>query len=427
MFYTLMISIFLGLTPKPVNAVLIGEKVPNVLIRNILNYKSKSLTLSSLKGKLVIFDFGNTGCAPCIKLLPEMERLKKEFGDKIEIFFVIPEGKERATEFFKNNPRVKNLNVPVIYGDTILHQMFPHRFFPFESWVSAEGKLIARTESDYVTSKNIAKILKGDPIDFVMQFDRTYDAKKNLLKIDSSNIPESYNHGIKPKLFYSSVTNYLDGAPPTSQRTIDSTKGTVKFSIINTRLMTMFQMFWDPGLPQSQFLVDVKSPERLIQPKDAFRSAWIRQNGYCYESVLPISLSESERYARYRNDLETFFGYTAKKEIRNADCWVLRKAPEFADVWKRSIPTTEETKASADDNDLMTLDNIVGRMNWSVSGCLPTIDETGISKTEQQQVFLKDVLKNGGDFEWIRLHLKYYGIDLVKEPRTLERFVITDK
>jgi thiol-disulfide isomerase/thioredoxin len=46
----------------------------------------KTLQLSDYKGKVVILDFWNTSCAPCIKFLPKMKELQAEFADKEVIF-----------------------------------------------------------------------------------------------------------------------------------------------------------------------------------------------------------------------------------------------------------------------------------------------------------------------------------------------------
>jgi thiol-disulfide isomerase/thioredoxin len=65
---------------KPPTNLKIGDKVPEITISNILNYKdstgkpSTSAKISEFKGKLLILDFWATWCTPCIKYLPELQR-----------------------------------------------------------------------------------------------------------------------------------------------------------------------------------------------------------------------------------------------------------------------------------------------------------------------------------------------------------------
>jgi thiol-disulfide isomerase/thioredoxin len=45
----------------------VGDSIPyDLVLKNVYNYQGSSIRLSDLKGKLVILDFWNTGCAGCI-------------------------------------------------------------------------------------------------------------------------------------------------------------------------------------------------------------------------------------------------------------------------------------------------------------------------------------------------------------------------
>ena len=38
--------------------------------------------------KVIILNFWATWCPPCIKEIPELQKLKKEFGTSVEVFFI---------------------------------------------------------------------------------------------------------------------------------------------------------------------------------------------------------------------------------------------------------------------------------------------------------------------------------------------------
>ena len=81
----------------------IGDKVPDVTIKNIYNYPALQSNLSAFNNKLLILDFMATTCTGCIKLLPHLDSLQKEFGDQIQIFLISYEKRERVINFIKKN------------------------------------------------------------------------------------------------------------------------------------------------------------------------------------------------------------------------------------------------------------------------------------------------------------------------------------
>ncbi|MGB4400563.1 MAG: TlpA disulfide reductase family protein, partial [Daejeonella sp.] len=83
------LCLFLSNTALAQTAALkIGDKVPDVTINNISNYKSTSAKLSDFKGKLLILDFWATWCAPCIAMIPKMDSLEKAFEGKVAFLSV---------------------------------------------------------------------------------------------------------------------------------------------------------------------------------------------------------------------------------------------------------------------------------------------------------------------------------------------------
>lgn len=71
---------------------------------------SRPLTLDDLKGKVVILDFWTYGCINCQHVIPDLKRLKQDFGDKLAVIGV-------HSPKFENEKNSKTLrNVVVRYG-----------------------------------------------------------------------------------------------------------------------------------------------------------------------------------------------------------------------------------------------------------------------------------------------------------------------
>lgn len=50
--------------------------------------------LSELKGKHILLDFWSRGCGPCLKSIPEIEKVKEMFGDRLSVVGVSMDGEK---------------------------------------------------------------------------------------------------------------------------------------------------------------------------------------------------------------------------------------------------------------------------------------------------------------------------------------------
>ena len=74
-----------GQETKQAGGITIGQQVPDVLIKTILNYNTTdgpatSAKVSDFRGKLLIIDFWATWCTSCIYKFPELDQLQDEFA-----------------------------------------------------------------------------------------------------------------------------------------------------------------------------------------------------------------------------------------------------------------------------------------------------------------------------------------------------------
>ncbi len=70
-----------------------GQKAPEISLATL---KGDRLSLSALKGKVVLLDFWAEWCGPCKQELPELEKLKREFAARGVEVVTVNIDKERA-------------------------------------------------------------------------------------------------------------------------------------------------------------------------------------------------------------------------------------------------------------------------------------------------------------------------------------------
>src|SRR5689334_22916562 len=76
----------------------VGDRLPVVELKNMVNYPSKTLKFSDHKPKLTILDFWGTGCGGCVVAWPKMLALQKEFGQDLQVILVNPFEDEKTNK-----------------------------------------------------------------------------------------------------------------------------------------------------------------------------------------------------------------------------------------------------------------------------------------------------------------------------------------
>jgi len=155
----------------------IGDKMPDLVLNNVINYKSKSINLSDFKGKLLMLDFWATWCKWCIEEFPKDDSLQHKYGNKLQIVLVdcqkTKDDETKVQAFYEDRLKAdKKFSLPSVYLDTTLMAMFPHYIIPHYVWVK-DGVIIAFTDQEQVTWANIEMTLKGKTVPLKMKQDPT--------------------------------------------------------------------------------------------------------------------------------------------------------------------------------------------------------------------------------------------------------------
>ena len=126
----------------------------NLIVYDLLE---KKINLQAYKGKILLIDFWGTWCAPCLELLPEIEKICEKFSYRsdFQIVSVACENNiERLKAFFQDSPA----RWPQLYtslDDTdkrLLRNQLQIQLFPTFLLVDKDGKMLMRGSIKYELS-----------------------------------------------------------------------------------------------------------------------------------------------------------------------------------------------------------------------------------------------------------------------------------
>ena len=175
---------------------------------------AKPLTLSELKGKVVLLDFWTYGCINCIHIIPDLKKLEAKYPNGLVVIGV-HSGKfanERDTENIRKIIVRYDLEHPIANdADFKIWDAYSVQAWPTQVLIDAEGKIAAKTTGegqlnllDKRIGETIAEAkangkLNESPLKFALEKDKTAatallfpgkiaaDAKTNKLFIADSN------------------------------------------------------------------------------------------------------------------------------------------------------------------------------------------------------------------------------------------------
>jgi thiol-disulfide isomerase/thioredoxin len=421
----------------------IGDKCPDFVFRELLNYKPGS-RLSDFKNKLVILDFGATGCHPCVASARLLDSFyTHQFKNQIMPIWCMSKiswssseemnaknyynRKESVNNFLRKNEIGKKLRLPIDWGDTTLFQYFPHSFYPHTIWINNKGIVIAITDHTYITAENISKALSGTRIDWPVKYDE-YNVNKPLVVFDSSNTPFLKN--IPAVISYSSFSNHLDGISQSFQKKYDSAKQTFRVQMINMPVVKMYMLtnerYWTV-FPPTHILYEVKDKSRYDYEqfdKGDNRVEWEKKNTYCYDAVFPAYLSKEEIKEQVTNQLDMALGIQGRFEKKQVDCWVLESNLKFTEKVKQN-PSADSLWRNHEEWGYISIADILFQLNWH-NGNPPVVDETGITNESQEKHYLWLPSADFGNKELMNEQIQPYGLSIVSGKQEVEMLVITE-
>lgn len=119
---------------------------------------------NKLKGKFVVIDFWATWCSPCVAAIPHLNEMAREFADQPVVFISVTDDEEtRLNEFLKSTPMKTWIGLDSARTNWAA---FDLHSIPTTIIVSPEGKLLATTRPDELTTQKLRDLLRGQDVAF---------------------------------------------------------------------------------------------------------------------------------------------------------------------------------------------------------------------------------------------------------------------
>ena len=402
----------------------VGDKIPDVTIRNIYQYKSPVAKISDFEGKLLILDFWASWCGACMSMLPRLDSLQKQFEGKIQILPVAYQDAKTVQTFLSKYlaKTGRRMALPEVMADSVLHQLFPHTYLPHYVWISSEGVVLTFTGMEEMNASTIGKVLEGKAGDIRQKKDEkgiAYDVKKPFLV--------GGNGGDGKELIYHSVlVGYTEGLLSAGYSILkDSTE--LRIVLRNTPLSSMFRVAYGGNgfLGKNRMILEVNDPGRLRSDLTGQKyTDWKKQgNAFCYEVKVPARVGK-EAYTIMQQDFARFFSqYKASMQRRSRTCLVLTRtdsADHIRSKGGRPLMSAEYGQFTLQNKKLLFLISQLNVISMQDSP-YPVVDGTGY--TDPVDLVLDADLSDVAD---LNRALKPYGLALTEKVREIDMLVISD-
>jgi len=407
------------------NELHIGDSLPEVEIKSIINFKKEGISTSDFKEQLLIIDFWATSCSGCITSLARMDSLQKKYGDKIKILPVTYEPKKQVLTFWKSNKYTKNISLPSVVDDTIFDSLFRHTIIPHEVWIY-KGRVRAITSDEYVDENNIDKILNNETVNWPVKFDYySYDVNLPLFKFEHYKMATDNSF-----LKYAAIGGYKDSV---NSQGFSGGEGiirnkvnrTLRYYIINQAILNTYRLIFGKFVNANQLIKpnSIFSPNEVIwnvkdrykyfyDKKNGYSQDWIRKNGISFESYsLDTNQTNEEVYKSVISELNALLGLQVGWELRRETVYTVTKT----NLNRQPIIASKSTNSK-----IYTLSWIIYAMN------LQSNNPYVFNEVKNSDVNLQLEIKSWTNFDAIKLELKKNGYDLNKDSRYVHKLIFSE-
>lgn len=370
-----------------------GQAAPDIRFATLLNAPSSIATLSQLKGKLVLIDFWATWCGPCLEAMPHLQQLQREHGQRLQIITVTDETPKRIRQYLLSRP--SNLWFAVDTART-LSSLFPHQLIPHTVLLSADGKLIAQTTPQAVTSQVIDSLWRQQTVHLPEKTDNT---------LSISEVIKTYFKAADTVKSRFSMQSEMKGLPGASTNHLND-------SIFKNRRLTCFNL---PLTTLYSLAYGYFSSKRTINKTGNGDAAPV----YCLDLIVP---SPSELRPTLQQELARRFDMQAKLEpqIKEVDVLTITDREKFNRIPRNKSGTrTYSARQDAIDQQAVTLADFADYLeNFGISKRL-VVDGSG----NHEKLDIKFTLEPENP-QSLTTVLRAMGLALTKESRKIDMLVL---
>lgn len=316
---------------KDIKPLSIGDQVPEELWNlplQVVNHPDgkETIHLSEYKEKLIILDFWATWCSTCLESFPKIAELNRKFKDELVILPV--NGKytkdtrsrvEKVFDRFYQRTGYK-LDLPYIWEDSTLSQLFEHVTIPHLVWLDAQGEVLTFTHAGELNEVNIERYLQTKELPKYVKNDMPSFVKE--LPLSKQLEFKDLGHGLQQSTF----TGYIEGIG-TESGNYYHTDGYAMFRVTNYPLYYLFT------ISNSEILSDMKNSQIVFDKRlsTEFAQEYRSPNAYdayCFELVSTDSISPKIAMKSLQSKLNEYFQVTLKKISKEVPILTVKDSKE---------------------------------------------------------------------------------------------------
>ncbi|WP_138431854.1 TlpA family protein disulfide reductase [Fodinibius saliphilus] len=124
--------------------------------------QGNDVAVSDYKGKVVMIDFWETWCKPCLASFPTLQQLQEDYPERFVVLAVTPgftDSREDAQSFSEEH----DYSFTYLMDSNKLHQKLGVQGIPYKVFVDAEGNFIKKSMGSYGPDEDykiIQKLIK---------------------------------------------------------------------------------------------------------------------------------------------------------------------------------------------------------------------------------------------------------------------------
>ena len=312
---------------SPIMDLKIGDSIPGLSVKNLINSSKKNIKVSELyKNGLLIINFWATWCKPCIAELPLLDTLKNKFNNNLNVLSVAYEDSTIVKSFLKAHDNIHVTDLLMITNDTLFVKYFKHKYLPHNVWIDHDGVVRAITNAEEINEKNVKE--------FINKKETTFNIKQDKLNFDYT---KTFHLGDSIFQYRSISTKYINGIPSGCASWGTHIEGMKRIFIFNYKIIDMFSLAFHRNARAAEDYnlteIHTKDSIKFFRPEQIHnlpnrsqykrRIDWEKEYLYCYDLTIPNNISDTLFYQYMMDDLKRMFNVSCIARNRPMVCNVV--------------------------------------------------------------------------------------------------------
>ena len=106
----------------------------------LVDMNKKPIDFNQYKGQVIVLNNWATWCPPCVAELPSLEKLYKQYGDKVTFLFVAQDKFKKVQAFINKN----EMQIPVFFPQSAMPNLLESSTIPTTFIIDKSGAIVVR-------------------------------------------------------------------------------------------------------------------------------------------------------------------------------------------------------------------------------------------------------------------------------------------